>query len=86
MWIALASIFLANASLVIGATWRLAGVIQKVITRLDGIKELMDLGNKHTEQRLTSMESQIAIQNQTILDIQKRQTSMELEMKMKGSG
>lgn len=80
MWIALASIFLTNFALVVGATWRLSGIINKVITRLDGIKDLMDLGSKHIEQRMLALEATVNLQNQTILDLQKRQTSMELQI------
>lgn len=83
MWISLAGILLTNVVLVIGAVWRMSGVIQKVISRLDSIKELMDLSNKHTEQRMLALEATVNLQNQTILDIQKRQTSMELQLAMK---
>ena len=82
MWFSLAGILATNIALVIGAVWRMSGVIQKVISRLDSIKELMDLSNKHTEQRITAIEAAVALQNQSLVDIQKRQTSMELEMKL----
>jgi hypothetical protein len=82
MWISLAGILITNVILVIGATWRLSGVITKVIIRLDSINEKMELNSKHMEHRLTTCEATIATQNITILDLQKRQTTMELEMKL----
>jgi hypothetical protein len=82
MWIALAALFLSNVGLVIGATWRLSGVISKVVEHLVSIEKLMDLNNKHTEQRILSVETRTNLQDQTILDIQRRQTAMELEMKL----
>jgi hypothetical protein len=79
MWLSLVGILATNITLVIGAVWRVSAVIQKVIGRLDGIVERMDLSNKHTEQRITMLEANIQTQNTTIADLQKRMTAFELQ-------
>lgn len=82
MWIALAALFLSNVGLVIGATWRLSGVINKVVQQLVSIEKLMEVNDKHTDQQIADIKAQVNLQNQTIMDLQRRQTAIELEVKL----